>query len=421
MAEMKSSFGIDVGTILDARYRLDAVIGEGGMARVFRAEDVALSRTVAIKVMRAPTDESPVRVQSETTLLASLSHPSLVTLFDAHISEHEPSYLVMEYVDGPTLAARLAAGPLPSPEVAALAVDLAEALHVVHQKGVVHRDIKPSNVLLWNSPLPDRAFRAKLTDFGIARLLDSTRVTLPGTVIGTAAYLAPEQVRGEEPSSAADIYSLGLMLLEALTGKRAFGPAMSHESLIARLTVAPTIPRSVPVGWRALLTAMTASNPPRRPTALQVVLAATILRSEDATADDVVAVLEDPPVAAPAHAPADSTVATVIGSPTETTGATSPGSVPESMPDSGPSSESEPDRTKVLTAPVDIEQARPARRPKGIAAIVAVLAVVVAGAIAVGVLLATTQPDAGSTVPTLPAVEEPLGTHLDDLLESVTP
>lgn len=417
MAELKSSVGIDVGTILDARYRLDAVIGEGGMARVFRAEDVALSRTVAIKVMRAPTDESPVRVQSETTLLASLSHPSLVTLFDAHISEHQPSYLVMEYVDGPTLAARLAAGPLPPPEVAALAVDLAEALHVVHEKGVVHRDIKPSNVLLWKSPLPDRPFRAKLTDFGIARLLDSTRVTLPGTVIGTAAYLAPEQVRGEQPSSAADIYSLGLMLLEALTGKRAFGPAMSHESLIARLTVAPTIPRSVPVGWRVLLTAMTASNPPRRPTALQVALAATILRSQDANADDVTAVLENHGVAAPA----DSTVATVIGSPTQTTGATSPGAVPEPMPDSGPSSESEPDRTKVLTAPVDIEQARPAKRPKGIAAIVAVLAVVVAGAIAVGVLLATTQPDAGSTVPTLPAVEEPLGTHLDDLLESVTP
>jgi serine/threonine protein kinase len=402
MAELKSPVGIDVGTILGARYRLDAVIGEGGMARVFRAEDVALTRTVAIKVMRAPTDGSPVRVQSETTLLASLSHPSLVTLFDAHISEHEPSYLVMEYVDGPTLAARLAAGPLPPPEVAALAVDLAEALHVVHEMGVVHRDIKPSNVLLWNSPLPDRTFRAKLTDFGIARLLDSTRVTLPGTVIGTAAYLAPEQVRGEQPSSAADIYSLGLMLLEALTGKRAFGQAMSHESLIARLTVAPTIPHSVPDGWRALLTAMTASNPPRRPTALQVALAATILRRQDATADDVLTVLEHPAVAAPVFARA-----------------TSAGSVSESGTDSGPYSEAEPDRTKVLTAPVDIEHARPAMRPKGIAVIVAVIALLVAGATAVGILVATTKPD--TAVPTLPAVEEPLGTHLDDLLESVTP
>jgi serine/threonine protein kinase len=419
MTELKSPVGIDVGTILGARYRLDAVIGEGGMARVFRAEDVALTRTVAIKVMRAPTDGSPVRVQSETTLLASLSHPSLVTLFDAHISEHEPSYLVMEYVDGPTLAARLAAGPLPPPEVAALAVDLAEALHVVHEMGVVHRDIKPSNVLLWNSPLPDRTFRAKLTDFGIARLLDSTRVTLPGTVIGTAAYLAPEQVRGEQPSSAADIYSLGLMLLEALTGKRAFGQAMSHESLIARLTVAPTIPHSVPDGWRALLTAMTASNPPRRPTALQVALAATILRRQDATADDVLTVLEHPAVAAPAFARADSTVAALTGPPTETAGATSAGSVSESGTDSGPYSEAEPDRTKVLTAPVDIEHARPAMRPKGIAVIVAVIALLVAGATAVGILVATTKPD--TAVPTLPAVEEPLGTHLDDLLESVTP
>ena len=182
----------------------------------------------------------------------------------------------MEYVDGPTLSARLAAGPLPPPEeIAALAVDIAEALHVVHEKGVVHRDIKPSNVLLWNSPLPDRAFRAKLADFGIARLLDSTRVTVPGTVIGTAAYLAPEQVRGEEPSPAADIYSLGLMLIEALTGKRAFAAALGHEALIARLTVSPTIPDEVSGGWRTLLTAMTASNPARRPTALQVALAAT--------------------------------------------------------------------------------------------------------------------------------------------------
>jgi serine/threonine protein kinase len=395
------------------------------MARVFRAEDVALTRTVAIKVMRAPTDGSPVRVQSETTLLASLSHPSLVTLFDAHVSEHEPSYLVMEYIDGPTLAARLAAGPLPPPEVAALAVDLAEALHVVHEMGVVHRDIKPSNVLLWKSPLPDRTFRAKLTDFGIARLLDSTRVTMPGTVIGTAAYLAPEQVRGEEPSSSADIYSLGLMLLEALTGKPAFGPALSHESLIARLTVAPTIPPGVPDGWRALLTAMTASNPPRRPTALQVALAATILRRQDATADDVVTVLEHPAVAAPVLALTDSTVAAVTGPPTETAGATSPGSVPESAPDpqshSVPYSASAPDRTKVLTAPVDIAHALPAKRPKGIAVIGAVIALIVTGAAAVGILVATTQPDPASSVPTLPAVEEPLGTHLDDLLESVTP
>ena len=407
MNGLKSSTGMDVGTILDGRYRLDAVIGEGGMARVFRAEDAALARTVAIKVMRAPTDGSPMRVQSETTLLASLSHHSLVTLYDAHISDHERSYLVMEYVEGPTLAAKLAEGPLPPVEVAALTVDLAEALHVVHEKGVVHRDIKPSNVLLWNSPLPDRAFRAKLADFGIARLLDSTRVTLPGTVMGTAAYLAPEQVRGEQPSSAADIYSLGLMLLEALTGKRAFGSAISHEALVARLTVAPTIPDDVPDTWRTLLTAMTASNPPRRPTALQVALAATILRREDATVRDVKAVLEEPTIAAPVLALADPTVAAVTGPPTDTT------APPVPQP------ESEADRTKVFPESVEIDHAAPAKRPKVVGILVAVVALLAAGVIAVGILIATNgQPD---PPPTLPAVEEPLGTHLDELLESVTP
>ena len=446
MTDLKS-VGTDVGMILDCRYRLDEVIGEGGMARVFRAEDAALSRTVAIKLMRAPTDGSPMRVQSETTLLASLSHPSLVTLFDAHISEDEPSYLVMEYVDGPTLSARLADGPLPPEEIAALAVDIAEALHVVHEKGVVHRDIKPSNVLLWNSPLPDRAFRAKLADFGIARLLDSTRVTVPGTVIGTAAYLAPEQVRGEEPSPAADIYSLGLMLIEALTGKRAFAAALGHEALIARLTVSPTIPDEVSGGWRTLLTAMTASNPARRPTALQVALAATALRRKDATVGDVLAVLEEPAIAArelelELFDPILATMAAAALPPTEAIStadreaalsgsgqvtAAGPGHVPltVSASSAGVESASTPldatDRTKVLEPSVESGEPEPATRRRMIGLVIAVLALILAGAIAVGAVFAANMRADASTPPALPSVGEPLGTHLDDLLESVTP
>src|SRR5690606_7600137 len=206
------------GEILGGRYRLVACIGEGGMSRVYRAEDLTLQRRVAVKVMRGPAEGAAAlrRVRSETSLLASLTHPSLVTLYDAHISTHAPSFLVMEYVEGATLRERLDAGPLPADVVAAVAMDLAEALHAVNDYGVVHRDVKPSNILLARSPLPDRPFRAKLTDFGIACLVDATRITTPGTVIGTAAYLAPEQVRGEPPTGAADIYSLGLVLLEAL-------------------------------------------------------------------------------------------------------------------------------------------------------------------------------------------------------------
>ena len=268
------------GEILGDRYRLDEQIGEGGMARVYRAEDLALQRTVAVKIMRTEMEAAARRrARMETSLLAALTHPSVVTVYDAHIADDGPSYIVMEYVRGRTLRDRLDHGPLTLDLVAALGMDLAEALHAVHDHGVVHRDLKPSNVLLWPSPLPDRAFRAKLTDFGIACLLDATRVTSPGMIVGTAAYLAPEQVRGESPAPAADVYSLGLVLLEALTARPAFGAAVGPEAVVARLTTSPAIPDNLPDEWRELLIAMTAANPTRRPTALQVAVACSQLRA----------------------------------------------------------------------------------------------------------------------------------------------
>lgn len=414
MTDLQAPPDVGTGSILGGRYRLDEAIGEGGMARVFRAEDLSLQRTVAIKIMRGPTEGTPAqdRVRSETTLLASLGHPSLVTLYDAHISADEPSYLVMEYVEGKTLRDRLdIGGPLPPDEVAALAVDLAEALHVVHEKGIVHRDIKPSNVLLWPSPLPDREFRAKLTDFGIAYLLDATRVTSPGTVIGTAAYLAPEQVKGENPSPAADIYSLGLVLLESITGQRAFAHSIGHEAIIARLTISPTIPESLPNTWRALLIAMTASNPARRPTALQVALAATALREQHPSTGEVLAAFMDPAVTAPeiitpevaASAPAGMTEASTLPPLPP---------LPEGVT-----------RTQVLTQEeLDAEptvRAAVRTRRRIIALVSIVVALVIAIAIAVGIALtAKTEPD---PAPALPTIEEPLGGHLEDLLEAVTP
>jgi eukaryotic-like serine/threonine-protein kinase len=261
--------------LLDGRYRLGDLVGEGGMARVYRAEDTSLGRTVALKLIRPGLEGMavPERARSETTVLASLNHPSLVTLFDARLVPGQPEYLVMEFVDGPTLADRVAAGPLPSGEVAALTAELAEALHVVHASGVVHRDLKPSNVLFALSHVPGGRARAKLADFGIALLLDTARVTSPGTVIGTAAYLAPEQVRGAEPAAAADIYALGLVLLEALTGRRAYPQSDSLGSALARLSTPPEIPASLGPGWVDLLGRMTATEPAARPTALEVVQA----------------------------------------------------------------------------------------------------------------------------------------------------
>jgi hypothetical protein len=275
----------DTAALLDGRYRLDECVGEGGMARVYRAEDVMLGRTVAIKIMRPGVDgSSSERARSEMTVLASLNHPSLVTLYDARLVPGRPEYLAMEFVAGPTLATRLASGALPPDIVAHLATELAEALHVVHKAGVVHRDIKPSNVLLSPPQIPGARPRAKLADFGIAYLLDASRLTSPGLVIGTVAYLAPEQLRGGDPAPASDIYSLGLVLLEALTGDRAHPHGGGMAAALARLENPPVVPAALGPGWTQLLTRMLDTEPGERPTAAEVATAARGLTERMPTA-----------------------------------------------------------------------------------------------------------------------------------------
>lgn len=284
MTDLQEAGELATGELVDNRYRLQERIGEGGMARVYRAEDVALRRTVALKVLRGPLDGSGAieRALSETTLLAALNHHSLVTLFDARIAEDEPSYLVMEYVDGITLRERIAHGPVDPKEIASIAVDIAEGLHVAHSDGIVHRDIKPSNILLWRSPLPGREWRAKVADFGIAYLLDSPRVTVPGLAMGTAGYIAPEQARGEPPAPPADIYAFGIMLIEALTGARPFSHAEGIGTVMARLAAPPPVPDTLDPAWQGLLRGMTAMRPDDRPTALDVAVTAARLANGDA-------------------------------------------------------------------------------------------------------------------------------------------
>ena len=277
--------------LLDGRYQLGECIGEGGMAHVYRAQDVWLGRTVAVKLMRGDADavDSPLRARTEMTVLASLDHPSLVKLLDGSVDPGRPQYLVMEFVDGTNLAECINDGPLPPDLVAHLTVELASALHAVHQAGIVHRDLKPSNVLVESSPAPGSRPRVKLADFGVAYLMDSTRVTTPGMVVGTAAYLAPEQVRGEAIAPPADIYALGLVLLEALTGQRAFPNASGMGAVMARLIDSPTVPQWVGPAWAQLLSRMTATDPAHRPTALEVAEAAaglpTHIRPGSAPAD----------------------------------------------------------------------------------------------------------------------------------------
>ena len=268
------------GSLLGARYRLESRVGAGGMGVVYRATDEKLGRTVAIKLFRDSEAADLQRKTSETRLLASLNHPSLVTLYDALIDGDGEAYLVMEFVDGPTLRSRISDGPVAPVDAARMARELGEALHVVHQAGIVHRDIKPANVLLRRSPVVGEEFTATLADFGIAHLVGSSRLTTPGTLLGTAAYLSPEQVRGSEPAPSSDIYALGLVLLESLTGERVFGQPVVHEAALARLTNDPEVPGELGYGWKSLLTAMTARDPGQRPTALEVVHLARELRSE---------------------------------------------------------------------------------------------------------------------------------------------
>ena len=269
---------------LGQRYRTTDLIGSGGAASVHRAMDENLGREVAVKVFR-PTvqeDDDYRRQHTETLLLATLNHPGLVTLLDAGLHHEEDgqvlNYLVMELVDGPDLRRTLKSGPLPAVSVASLGADLADALAYVHSKGVIHRDVKPANILLFPQEHDSRLY-PKLTDFGIARLVEATVATAHGATIGTANYLSPEQAQGGTVAPSTDIYSLGLVLLESLTGEKAF-PGPIVEAAVARLLRDPEIPESLGTDWVELLRAMTNRLPDARPGAQEAASVLRVLASE---------------------------------------------------------------------------------------------------------------------------------------------
>lgn len=243
-------------TLLD-RYGVASLIASGGMADVFLAHDRRLQRDVAVKVFRVGADAT--RFDAETKLLAQLSHENLVSVFDAGEHDGVP-FVVLQYVDGQTLASVLRRGPLSIDAARRLAMDVAGALAYIHGRRVVHRDVKPSNILIAGDG------RALLGDFGVALLLDATRYTVDGSMIGTAAYLAPEQATGAAVTPAADVYALGLVLIEAVTGSASFGGTF-HEVIAAKLARDPAISVVLPAAWVPLLTAMTHRDPNARPTA----------------------------------------------------------------------------------------------------------------------------------------------------------
>ena len=282
--------------LLGGRYRLDAVLGRGGMATVHRAHDILLERDVAGKVFPAVAEgaDELLRSRVETQVLATLSHPALVTLYDAgsvhHDDQTQQMYLVMELVEGPALADRLHEGALTVEQTVAVGRDVAEALAVAHGCDIVHRDLKPANILLTGAAALDVERRGmgpvvKLADFGIARLAGATRLTLTGMTLGTVSYLSPEQATGGEIGSASDVYGLGLVLLECATGRQAFTGTMA-EVASARLVAPPEVPAELgPLG--ELLSRMTRLAPQDRPDAGQV--AAELTRMLAGATDETLA------------------------------------------------------------------------------------------------------------------------------------
>jgi serine/threonine protein kinase len=239
------------------------------MADVFEAWDLRLERNVAIKRYRAtPHGVGLRRFMSEAELLGGLSHPGLLTVFDMSFDGERP-FLVLRLATGGTLRDRLDTGPLLPSRAAEIGAAVAEVLAYVHEQGIVHRDVKPSNVLF------DEESDCYLADFGIARAIDAAHITDTHEFVGTAAYLAPEQVEDRSPGPAADVYALGLVLLECLTGRPEY-EGTDVEVALARLTRPPRIPGTWGHEWRAVLTAMTAADPAERPDAERCV---TLLRA----------------------------------------------------------------------------------------------------------------------------------------------
>src|SRR6201996_7308278 len=208
-----------VGTSLNGRYRLEARIAAGGMSTVYRALDETLERQVAVKLMnREVTSDSDQleRFRREARAVAQLSHPHIVGVIDAGEDDSRP-YIVFEYVEGETLKDRIRRmGRLPVDEAIAYAIEIARALGAAHARHIVHRDVKPQNVLI------DEEGSAKVTDFGIARSLDEEGLTAEGRVLGTTDYVSPEQALGQDVTGQSDLYSLGVVLYEMLTGEVPF-------------------------------------------------------------------------------------------------------------------------------------------------------------------------------------------------------
>ena len=255
----------DVGRLLGGRYRLQAIIGRGGMATIYRARDERLETLVAVKVLRreiAADRELAERFRREALAAAVLNHPNIVACLDTGADPVGP-YLVMALVDGEDLTTRLRRETvLPPADVARIGLDVARALGCAHARGIVHRDVKPGNILLANDG------RALVTDFGIALLADDAEGATSGTILGSVQYFSPEQARGVVTTPASDVYGLGLVLYEALTGLRPWSGETSAAIALARIGAPAPSPRAsrrdVPVALDAVVVRALDPDPAHR-------------------------------------------------------------------------------------------------------------------------------------------------------------
>ncbi|MBM9459141.1 serine/threonine protein kinase, partial [Nocardioides sp. zg-536] len=268
------------GELLHGRYRLEEVVGRGGMGAVYRASDTRLGRTVAVKVLRDPVGpdslDSPdgpgsadstarARMRSEANLAASISHPGVAQVYDL-VEERdetgaETAFIVMQFVEGHSLAQLLDdQGPMPPEQVMSVVVQVAAGLQAVHDAGIVHRDLKPANIML--TP----AGRTVLVDFGIARSATSDLLTRTGTMVGTADYMSPEQAEGASATPRSDLYALGVVAYQCLTGASPFRRESPIATAVAHVREdLPALPAHVPGDVAALLADLSARDPADRP------------------------------------------------------------------------------------------------------------------------------------------------------------
>ena len=251
------------GSVLSDRYALTEHIAAGGMGEVWAATDTVLGRTVAVKLLNPALSRQGgflERFRAEARYAAALTHPNITTVFD-YGEDDGSAYLVMELVNGQPLSQIIAErAPMSARTTASILIQAASALEAAHQGGVIHRDVKPANILITADG------SAKLTDFGISRLVNSVPLTQAGEVLGTARYLSPEQALGQDATAASDIYALGVVGHEMLTGQVPFDADTLVATAMAHLNQPPPpLPDTVPVGIRNVISSALAKDPADRP------------------------------------------------------------------------------------------------------------------------------------------------------------